>query len=240
VRKLEQIIMQKTKKDFPVEIELLEKGVDTIVKCEQVLQQTSPLLDKPGLRANLLNTNQHDRCYTTQTLLVSHSITFLKAARLLLLTGYIAPSLSCLRTAFESFQNAHICSTLDDQAIRLLEGRRLNKKMSIDYPIQLDEATAKEIKYTLANYGVHANYEAIETQALYEGSIFVEENRAAYEFILLRNIYSFLTIVLLLLDYLLDSKQFLMQELPAAIDIARDIARKIQEIAGKLAEISSN
>ena len=31
-----------------------------------------------------------------------------------------------------------------------------------------------------------------------------------------------------------------MQELPAAIDIARDIARKIQEIAGKLAEISSN
>ncbi|MFC2123058.1 hypothetical protein ACFLRP_05175 [Bacteroidota bacterium] len=238
MRRLELNILDKLKKDFPSEIELLEHGLNTIVKCDQLLQQTSPLLNKPDLRNNLLNSNQQDRCYTTHTLLISHSITFLKAARLLLLTGYIAPSLSCLRTAFESFQNAHICSVSDDQAISLLKGKHLNKKLDTNYPIQLDETTGKEIKRTLAYYGVHANYEAIETQALYEGSIFIEENRATYEFILLRNIYSFLTIILLLLDYLLDKQTFLVKELPDAMSLAKTIGRNIQEIGVKLAKLS--
>lgn len=238
MRQLEHNIYQKIKQDFPIEIELLEKGINALVKCDQILQQVSPLLDKPDLRNNLLNSNQQDRCYTIQTLLVSHSITFLKAARLLLLTGYIGPSLSCLRTAFESFQNSHICLESDDQAISLLKGKHLNKKLDINYPIQLDKTTGKEIKSTLANYGVHANYEAIETQALFEGSIFIEENKVTYEFILLRNIYSFLTISLLLFDYLLDSKHVLMKEFPDAINIARDISGKIPEIAQRLADIS--
>lgn len=239
MRKLELNIYNKVKSDFSAEIELLEKGLDTIVMCGQLLAEQSDYADKPNLRNELLNANQNDRCLTTQILLIQHAITFLKAARLLLLTGYIGPSLSCLRTAFESFQNSHICLESDDQAISLLKGKHLNKKLDINYPIQLDKTTGREIKRTLANYGVHANYEAIETQALYEGSIFIEENKATYEFILLRNIYSFLTIALLLLDYLLDSKQVLMKEYPDAVNIARDISRKIPEIAQRLADISS-
>ena len=125
------------------------------------------------------------------------------------------------------------------RSISLLKGKHLNKKLDINYPIQLDKTTGREITRTLANYGVHVNYEAIETQALYEGSIFIEENRATYEFILLRNIYSFLTIALLLLDYLLDSKQLIMKEFPDAVNIARDISRKIPEITQKLADIYS-
>lgn len=238
MRKLEQNIYQKVKQAFPAEMTTMETGLNTAVRCAQILVQKSPLLDRPNLRANLLNANQKDRCSVTHTLLVYHAITFLKAARLLLLTGYIVPSLSCLRTAFESFQNAHICLVLDDQAMRLLNGKHLNKTVEISYPIQLDKTVAKEIKATLANYGVHASYEALETQALYEGSIFRKKNKATYEFIFLRNIYSFLTISLLLLDYLIDTKQFLKRELPDTESVARQIAAKITEIAAKLKELS--
>lgn len=240
MRKLEQDIYQKIKHDFATEIAMLETGLNTTIRCAQILVQKSPLLGKPNLRANLLNTNQHDRCSVTHTLLVSHAITFLRAARLLLLTGYIVPSLSCLRTAFESFQNAHICLVLDDQAMMLLNGKHLNKKVEINYPIQLDKVVAKEIKNTLATYGVHANYEALETQALYEGSIFIEKNRATYEFIFLRNVYSFLTISLLLLDYLIDIKQFLKKELPDAENVARDIAVEVKDIAARLKDMSAS
>lgn len=240
MRKLEQDIYQKIKHDFATEIAMLETVLNTTVRCAQILVQKSPLLGKPNLRANLLNTNQHDRCSVTHTLLVSHAITFLRAARLLLLTGYIVPSLSCLRTAFESFQNAHICLVLDDQAMMLLNGKHLNKKVEINYPIQLDKVVAKEIKNTLATYGVHANYEALETQALYEGSIFIEKNRATYEFIFLRNVYSFLTISLLLLDYLIDIKQFLKKELPDAENVARDIAVEVKDIAARLKDMSAS
>lgn len=238
MRKLEQDIYQKMKYDFATEIAMLETGLNTVIRCAQILVQKSPLLGKPNLRANLLNTNRHDRCSVTHTLLVSHAITFLRAARLLLLTGYIVPSLSCLRTAFESFQNAHICLMLDDQAMMLLNGKHLNKKVEINYPIQLDRVVAKEIKDTLANYGVHANYEALETQALYEGSIFIEENRATYEFIFLRNVYSFLTISLLLLDYLIDIRQFLLKELPDAESVAQNMASEVKDIAARLKDMS--
>jgi len=240
MRKLEQDIYQKIKHDFATEITMLETGLNTAIRCAQILIQKSPLLDKPNLRANLLNTNQQYRCSVTHTLLVSHAITFLRAARLLLLTGYIVPSLSCLRTAFESFQNAHICLVLDDQAMMLLKGKHLNKKVEINYPIQLDNAVAKEIKNTLSNYGIHPNYEALETQALYEGSIFIEKNRATYEFIFLRNVYSFLTISLLLLDYLIDIKQFLKKELPDAENVARDIASEVKDIAARLKDMSAS
>jgi len=240
MRKLEQDVYQKMKHDFANEITMLETGLNTTMRCTQILIQKSPLLEKPNLRANLINANQHDRCSVTNTLLVSHAITFLRAARLLLLTGYIVPSLSCLRTAFESFQNAHICLVLDDQAMMLLNGKHLNKKVGINYPIQLDKAVAKEIKNTLANYGVHANYEALETQALYEGSIFIEENRSTYEFIFLRNVYSFLTISLLLLDYLIDTKRFLKKELPDAENVARDMALEVKDIAARLKDMSAS
>ena len=240
MRKLEQDIYQKMKHDFATEIVMLETGLNTVIRCAQILVLKSPLLGKPNLRANLLNTDQHDRCSVTHTLLVSHAITFLRAARLLLLTGYIVPSLACLRTAFESFQNAHICLMLDDQAMMLLNGKHLNKKVEINYPVQLDRVVAKEIKNTLANYGVHANYEALETQALYEGSIFIEENRVTYEFIFLRNVYSFLTISLLLLDYLIDIRQFLLKELPDAENVARDMALEVKDIAARLKDMSAS
>ena len=129
---------------------------------------------------------------------------------------------------------------LDDQAMMLLNGKHLNKKVDINYPIQLDKVVAKDIKNTLANYGVHANYEALETQALYEGSIFIEENRATYEFIFLRNVYSFLTISLLLLDYLIDIRQFLNEELPNAENIALDIASEVKDIAARLKDMSAS
>ena len=240
MRKLEQNIYQKLKRDFSAEIPVLEKGLNTIVQFAQMLDQRTPLLNQPNLRTNLLNARSQDRCDVTHTLLINHAVTFLKAARLLLLTGYIAPSLSCLRTAFESFQNAHICLSIDAQALRLLNGKHLNRKVEIDYPIQLDKTIAKDIQSTLSHYGVHANYEALETQALYEGSIFIQENRMTYEFLFLRNIYSFLTVSLLLLDYLLDTKQFLKTEYPDAINLAQDMAVKIQKIAGRLKEMSES
>ncbi len=72
----------------------------------------------------------------------------------------------------------------------------------------------------------------------YDGSIFVEGNRVTYEFILLRNVYSFLMIILLLLDYLLDKQTFLKKELPDAMSLAKDIGRTVQEIGVKLAKLA--
>lgn len=240
MRKLEQNIYQKLNQDFSTEIAMLEKALDIIIQCTRILIRKIPLLDKPNLRANLLNANPQERCSATHTMLVNHAITFLRSARLLPLTGYTVPSLSCLRTALESLQNAYICSINDDQAIRLLTYKHLNKKLEINYPIQLDKTLAKEIKSTLSKYGVHANFEALETQGLYEGSIFIEENRTTYEFLFLRSIYSFLTICLLLLNYLLNAKRYLKKEIPNAINLAQEMAVEIKEIASRLKDMAES
>lgn len=124
--------------------------------------------------------------------------------------------------------------------MRLLNGKHLNRKVEIEYPIQLDKKISRDIQNTLSHYGVHASYEALETQALYEGSMFIQENKTTYEFLFLRNIYSFLTVSSLLLVYLLDTKQFLKVENPDAINIVKDMAVQNKKIAGRLEEMSKS
>jgi len=237
---LEHEVHKKVAQDFATEIAMLDKGLDTIVRCAQILIQEAPLLDKPNLRINLMRAKPEDRCSVTHTLLVYHASAFLRSARLLLLTGYISPSLSCLRTTFESIQNAHICLNNDQQAMRLLNGRYLDKTTEIEYPIQMRKDIAKEIKITLSDHGVHATYQALVTQGLYEGSMFVSGNRGTYEFLFLRNIYSFLSISMLFLDYLIDAKPFLKKEIPSVTKIIQSMIVKTEEIAVRLKEMDES
>ena len=44
MRKLEQDIYQKMKYDFATEIAMLETGLNTVIRCAQILVQKSPLL----------------------------------------------------------------------------------------------------------------------------------------------------------------------------------------------------
>ncbi len=239
MRGIEQRVLRKLQQDFPKDIDLMERGLDSVAKCVQIMINISPMLHKPNVQNNLLNANDEVRSGTVQVICIEHSFTFLKAARLLLLTGYISPSLSCLRTAFESFQNAYICSVRDDQAIRFIKGNEINRKVDVIYPQQLDTNLGRQIKNILAMYGVHPNFNAIEMQALFEGSVFTKENYTTYKFMFIRNVWSYNMMVVLLLDYLLERNQKLIEEVPEAPEIARELVQYIEDSEKQLEKLSN-
>ncbi len=225
MRKLELNVFNKLKKDFPTEIEVLEKGMDTLVMYGELLKDQSQYNKPSNTLDDLMKASSEHRCVTTQIMLLNHSIGNLKAARLLLLTGYIGPAMSCLRTSYESFQNAHICSVLDEQAKRFLAGKEINKKVKIPTPSQLEEETAKDMKKALSNVGVHPSYKSLENQGYFEGSIFREENRVTYEFLFLRSLWSFFTVQLYLLVYLVEKWPKLIKEIPNVVQVATDLRK---------------
>lgn len=165
MRKLEIEIFNKLNKDFPDEIEVLEQAIDVLVLYSDYIAYNSPY-DKPtDTLEDILQASPDDRCLVSQVMLLGFSIESIKAAQLLLLTGYIGPAMSSLRTGYEAFHNAHICSIVDEQAIRFLQGKTINKKVDIPVPEQLDEEIVKSIKYILSNIGVHPSYKSLENQA---------------------------------------------------------------------------
>ncbi len=231
MRQLELNVINKLRKDFPTEIEILENAIDVLIKYGELLKDQS-LYNKPSNTLDdLLKASSEQRCLTTQIILLNHSIGNLKASRLLLLTGYIGPAMSSLRTSYESFQNAHICSVLDEQAIRFLTGKDINKKVKIPTPTQLKEDAAKEIKGILSNVGVHPSYKSLENQAYFEGSIFHAENRVTYEFLFLRSLWTFFTIQLYLLVYLVEKWPKLIKEFPNIVQVATGLRKMIDSTA---------
>ncbi len=126
MRQLELNVFNKLLKDFPIEMEAMEKGIDVLVMYGEFLQEQSPYNKPSDTLDDLFKASANDRCLITQIMLLINSIENLKASRLLLLTGYIGPAMSLLRTSYESFENAHICSIMDQQAIRFLNGEVVN------------------------------------------------------------------------------------------------------------------
>lgn len=215
------------KQDFTREIAALEDAIDVLVMYGELLKDQSPYNKPSHSLDDLLKASAEHRCLTTQIMLLNHSIGNMKASRILLLTGYIGPAMSCLRTSYESFQNAHICSVLDDQAIRFLTGKDINKKMEIPTPSQLESETAKEIKRVLSNVGVHPTYKSLENQGYFEASIFNEEHKIGYEFYFLRSLWSFFTIQLYLLVYLVERWPRLIKEIPNVVQVATNLRKMI-------------
>lgn len=238
MRRLEQSIYQKVLNDFPTEVQMLERAVDTLVASAKLWSERSPLLSKPDYRTNLLKAKPQERCETVHILLMNHAIIFIQSARLLLLTGYLVPSLSCQRTAFESFQSAHVCLRNDSQAIQFLNGKYPDLRKFSEYTTRKDNNLSKEIKTTLSNYGVHANYKALETQGLYHGSILIPENEITYKFLFLRNLYSFFSITSILISYIFNVKPFIKSEIPDIPQILKDMNTHIVGISNKLEDMS--
>jgi len=227
MRQIELNVFNKLKKDFPTEIEVLEKGMDILVMYGELLREQSPYNKPSHTLEDILRASAEHRCLTTQIMLLNHSIGNIKASRLLLLTGYIGPAMSCLRTSYESFQSAHICSVVDEQAIRFLTGKTIDKKVEIPTPSQLEDETAKEIKKVLSNVGVHPSYKSLEIQGYFEGAIFREEHRESYEFYFLRSLWSFFTIQLYLIVYLVEKWPKLIKEIPNIVQVATDLRSMI-------------
>ncbi len=90
MRQLGIDILNKLKKDFPSEIEVLEKGMDVLVMSGELLKDpSSPYHKSSHALDDLLKASAEERRSITQIMLLIHSIETLKASRLLLLTGYI-------------------------------------------------------------------------------------------------------------------------------------------------------
>ncbi|MFC1931868.1 hypothetical protein ACFLXJ_06695, partial [Chloroflexota bacterium] len=145
-----------------------------------------------------------------------------------------------LRTSYESFQSAHICSVLDEQAIRFLTGKTINKKVEIQTPSQLQDETAKEIKKVLSNIGVHPSYKSLENQGYFEGSIFKEENRISYEFLFMRSLWSFFTIQLYLVVYLVEKWPKLILEIPNVVQVAKDLRSMYDSTMDRFLQLSKD
>lgn len=238
MRRLEQSIYQKVIHDFPTEVQILERAIDTLVASAKLWSERSPLLSKPDYRTNLLNVKPQERCETVHVLLMNHAVIFIQSSRLLLLTGYLVPSLSCQRTAFESFQSAHICLRDDSQSIQFLNGEYPDLRKFSKYTTPNDNKLSREIKTILSNFGVHVNYKALETQGLYHGSVLIPENEKTYKFLFLRNLHSFFSITSILISYVTNLKPFLKSEITDIPQILKDINNHIVSISYKLEVMS--
>lgn len=233
VRRSEQEFYNKLKLDFPSEIAVLEKALDTTWQCSLILVDKAPLLRKPNLNANLVMANPKDRRLTSQTLLIYHATMFLRAARLLLLTGYPAPSMSCLRSTVESILNAHVCMQSDEQTMNWVKQGEIERK-GFRFPRQIPESVARKIMKELGTQGVHANYPAFLVQAYYPGIAFSKENKREYEFLTLRIIYFSLFISNRFLAYLLKKKPFLKDQVHDAGEVLQDLKAKTEEVGARL------
>lgn len=231
MRQIELNVYNKLKKDFPSEIEVFEKATDALVIYSESLKDQSPYYPTSNIISELLNTSVEKRCVTTQIILISHSVANIKAARLLLLTGYVGSAMSCLRTSFESFQDAHICSISDTEATKFLTGSKINKKVTSLSPVQLEEYTTTEIKKILSNIGVHPSYKSLENQGLFEGTVFHEEYRVTYEFLFLRSIWSCFSIQLYMLTYLAKKWPDILNKIPSGIQVLSNLNNMLQRTA---------
>lgn len=186
MRQLELNIFNRLIKDFPKEVDTLEKATDVLVNCIELLSAQAPFLRRAFSRQELIDTDAKNRCETVQLLLLMHAVTNLKAAHQLLLTGYLTPSISCVRTAYEAFQTADICSVEDAEAMKFLEGKKIDKKGVLRDRVRFIPPKIKEIKRILSEVGVHPNYVSLENQAIFEGAISGAGNPIMYEFFFLR------------------------------------------------------
>lgn len=186
MRQLEINIFNKLTKDFPKEVDTLERATDVLGNCIRLLSEQSPFLSGAFSRQDLFDTDAKNRCETVRLLLLMHAVTNLKAAHQLLLTGYLTPSMSCVRTAYEASQIANICSVKDDEAMKFLKGKRINKRGEVMDQVPLIHPKIKEIKDILSEVGVHPNYVSLENQAIFEGAISGAGDPTMYEFLFLR------------------------------------------------------
>ncbi len=227
MRQLELKIQDKLKQDFPREIAVLEDAMDILAMYGELLRDQTPFNKPTDTPNDLLKANAKDRCLTAQIMLVIHATEILKASRLLLLTGYISSAMSCLRTSYEALDNAHICSIVDEQAIRFFTGNYIDVKINVPAPDQLKDEVAKDIKRALSNVGVHPNYKSLETQGYFDASIFDTKHRNTYEFCFLRSLWTFFTVQLYLLAYLVEKWPNLMKEIPNVVQAASDLRKMI-------------
>ena len=211
---LEVNILNKLRKDFPKEIDTLEKATDVLINCIEFLSAQSPFLQRAFSRQELINTDAKNRCETVRLLLLMHAVTNLKAARQLLLTGYLAPSISCVRTAYESLQTADICSVKGDEAMKFLLGKRIDKKVEVMERVGFIPPKIQEIKGILSEVGVHPNYVSLENQAIFEGAILGGGNPIMYEFLFLRCLRTLLAAQSDLIVYSLKTWPYLANAVP--------------------------
>ncbi len=233
MRKSEQDVYEKLKQAFPDEITVLEKGLDTIWQCNLILIDKAPLLGKPNLNANLMSAKPAVKRSVSQILLLSHATMFLRAARLLFLTGYPAPSMSCLRSTVESILNAHVCMQNGEQTKNWIEQGEIERK-GFRYPRQIPKSVAIKIMKELGTQGVHANYPAFLVQAYYPGIVFSKEHKREYEFFTLRIIYFTLFISNRFLAYLLKKNPFLKDQVHDAGEVLQDLKVKADEVGTRL------
>ncbi|MFC1903919.1 hypothetical protein ACFLW9_03445 [Chloroflexota bacterium] len=228
MRQLELNILNKLTKDFPKEIDTLEKATDVLVSCIELLSAQSPFLRRAFSRQELIDTDAKNRCETVQIMLLMHSVTYLKAARQLLLTGYLTPSMSCARTAYESSQTADICSTKDGEAMKFLQGKHINKKAQVVVQVPFTHHNVQEIKRILSEVGVHPNYLSLENQAIFEGAISGAENTIMYEFLFLRCLRTLLAAQSDLLIHFIRAWPHLVNAIPGIRDTA-SLMKKVMD-----------
>lgn len=227
--KLEINIYNKLKKDFPIEIDTLEKATDVLVSCIEFLSAQSPFLQRAFSRQELIDTNAKNRCETVRLLLLMHAVTNIKAAHQLLLTGYLTPSMSCARTAYESSQIADICSVIDDEAMKFLQGKKIDKKVKVQDQIMFTHPNIQEIKRILSEVGVHPNYISLENQAIFEGAVSGAGNKIMYEFLFLRCLRTLLAAQSDLLVHFIRAWPHLVNNIPSIRDTASLMKRVMDE-----------
>jgi hypothetical protein len=229
MRQLELSIFNKLKKDFPKEIDTVEKATGVLVNCIEYLSAQSPFLQRAFSRQELLDTDAKNRCETVRLLLLMHAVTNIKAAHQLLLTGYLTPSMSCARIAYESSQNADICSVKDDEAMKFLQGKKIDKKIEVPAQIPFTHPNIQEIKRILSEIGVHPNYISLENQAIFEGAISGAGNKTMYEFLFLRCLRTLLAAQSDLLVHFLRAWPHLVNNIPGMRDTAALMKKVMDE-----------
>jgi hypothetical protein len=227
----EQNVFEKVTTDFQVEVDALDACIDTIESCVLVLIHKVAIFQRPSLNISLRQASTRTRCTAVQALLLYHALANLKAARFLVLVGYPAPALSCLRTTIESTLNAHVCYISDEQALKWVKYQRVNRS-GFGYPNYFKDA--REMLDTLNKHGSHPDYLAVGQQGYYQGLVFSTDNKQDYEFLTLRAIHFCLLVSNRLLAYILGKRWSVKKEIANAEGTMRSVRKVTGEVGDRV------
>lgn len=214
VKELESAISRKLHEDFAKELKVSEQAIDLIADCTQIVKGKSQFLNREFNLDELVKADATERCNTVNIMLLMHSVMNINASRQILLTGYLVPSMSSLRIAYEALQEAMICSQHEEEALKFVQGKAVDKRLTVLGLKALVGDELRTLKGLLSYVGVHPNFFSLQYQAIFEGAIFDSGNKKMYEYHFQRCLYMLFAAQFDVLTYFLTSRLEVVKEVP--------------------------
>ncbi len=128
--------------------------------------------DKDMTIGDLLNLEASKRQMVVTATIYNDALWRLEAAFLMLRIGMLNVAYSNLRSCLESLITAHIIENIESEAVRFLNGKKINQDKIAPFITNKYNEEIQQIKNKLGEWGVHSGIESIRLGILFNPSTF--------------------------------------------------------------------